>query len=240
MIPKKIHCCWFGRGEMPELALKCIQSWKDYLPQYEIILWNEDNFDINSNRYVREAYQSKKYAFVTDYVRLFALYEHGGIYMDTDVEVIQSLDKFLHHSAFTGCEDDMMCVTGTMASEKKHPWIGKLLKDYDNRPFILADGSFDKTPNTKVITDFTIEEYGWVPKNEYQEMKDGLCIYPFDVFCAKEWKTGNIKISSATCTVHHFSASWHSRTDKLKHKIRLFIGPQVTAFLKGIVNKLKK
>jgi mannosyltransferase OCH1-like enzyme len=138
---------------MPDLAVNCINSWKKYLPDYELVLWNEDNFDINSNQYVKEAYESKKYAFVTDYVRLYALYHHGGIYMDTDVEVLKSLDEFLEHTAFTGCENDQMCVTGTMASEKGHKWIEDLLNDYDDKKFILAEGSFDKTPNTQIITE---------------------------------------------------------------------------------------
>ena len=111
MIPKKIHYCWFGRGPMPELALKCLNSWKVNLPDYELIVWNEDSFDITTNQYVKEAYESRKFAFVTDYVRLYALYHYGGIYMDTDVEVLKPLDNFLNHKAFTGCEDDMMCVT---------------------------------------------------------------------------------------------------------------------------------
>lgn len=237
MIPKKIHYCWFGRGAMPQLAIKCINSWKQYLPDYEIVVWNEDSFDINSNRYVREAYESKKYAFVTDYVRLYALYHQGGIYMDTDVEVLKPLDSFLDDSAFTGCEDDMMCVTGTMASEKGHSWIAKLLSDYDDRSFILPDGSFDKTPNTKVITDLTINEYGWKPKNIHQILKDGLNIYPFDVFCAKQWRTGKITITKNTHTIHHFSASWLSKTDKFKHQIRLLIGQKAANFIIGIMKK---
>ena len=100
MIPKKIHYCWFGRGTMPELAKKCIASWKRYCPDYEIIEWNEDNFDITSNAYVHEAYENRKFAFVTDYVRLYVMYTQGGIYMDTDVEVVRSLDEFLIHEGF--------------------------------------------------------------------------------------------------------------------------------------------
>lgn len=235
MIPKKIHYCWFGRGQMPELALKCIKSWEEHLPDYEIIMWNEDNFDINSNQYVKEAYESRKFAFVTDYVRLYALYHYGGIYMDTDVEVLKPLDKFLEHSAFTGCEDNMMCVTGTMASSKGHTWTGKLLSQYIGRNFIYPDGSFDNTPNTKVITDLTINEFGWKPTNELQSLKDGLQIYPFDVFCAKQWRTGKIIITEDTHTIHHFAASWLSNSDKLKHKLSRFIGPKATSFIKNIL-----
>lgn len=156
MIPKKIHYCWFGRGPMPELAIDCINSWKKIHPDFEFVLWNEDSFDITSNQYVKEAYDLKKFAFVTDYVRLYALYHHGGVYMDTDVELLKPLDKFLEHDAFTGCEDDLMCVTGTMASRLGHPWVEQLLSQYSKRKFILPDGSFDKTPNTQVITDLTI------------------------------------------------------------------------------------
>ena len=145
---------------MPELAVNCINSWKKYLPDYELVLWNEDDFYINCNQYVKEAYESKKYAFVTDYVRLYALYNHGGIYMDTDVEVLKSLDEFLEHRAFTGCENGHMCVTGTMAAEKGHKWIEGLLIDYNDKKFILPDGSFDKTPNIQMITELTINKYG--------------------------------------------------------------------------------
>lgn len=239
VIPKKIHYCWFGRGQMPELALNCIKSWKEKLPDYEIVEWNEDSFDINSNRYVKEAYESRKFAFVTDYVRLYALYHHGGIYMDTDVEVVKSLDPFLMHEAFTGCEDDMMCVTGTMASVKGHKWIGDLLSGYDTRTFILPDGSFDKTPNTGVITDLTIRDFGWKPKNELQHLSEGLAIYPFDVFCAKQWRTGEIVVTENTHTIHHFSASWYSKSDKLKHRIAVFLGPKISGYIKRLLKSFK-
>ena len=118
MIPKIIHYCWFGRGEKPSQAQMCIESWKKILPEYQLKEWNEDNFDINQNRYVREAYENRKFAFVTDYVRLYALYNEGGVYMDTDVEVLGSYDSFLHHHAFSGFETDGNVPTGMMAAEK--------------------------------------------------------------------------------------------------------------------------
>ena len=238
-IPKLIHYCWFGQGQMPELAIYCINSWKKYLPDYEFILWNEDNFDINCNEYVKEAYESKKFAFVTDYVRLYALYNYGGIYMDTDVEVLKPLDKFLKHQAFTGCENNKICVTGTMAAEKNHKWIEDLLKEYDERKFILFDGSYDTTPNTQIITKVTMEKYGWKPLNEHQVLKEGLNIYPFDYFCAKDLQTGRIDISENTHTIHHFSGSWLSRRDKLKSKIQRIIGPQATQFVVNVKRKIK-
>lgn len=239
MIPKKIHYCWFGRGQMPEPAVNCINSWKKYLPDYELVLWNEDTFDINCNQYVKEAYESKEYAFVTDYVRLYALYHHGGIYMDTDVEVLKSLNEFLEHRAFTGCENDQMCVTGTMAAEKGHRWIEDLLNDYNDKKFILPDGSFDKKTNTQMITELTIDKYGWKPKDEHQVLKEELNIYPFEVFCAKDWATGKIRISENTHTIHHFSGSWHTKTDKLKIRVQNIIGPKGTQFIVNIKKKIK-
>ena len=113
-IPKVIHYCWFGKNKLSKSAKKCIKSWKKHLPNYEIIEWNENNFDINCNEYVREAYKSKKYAFVSDYARIYALYNYGGIYMDTDVEVIKSLDKFLCNDAFAGLENEYSIQTAVM------------------------------------------------------------------------------------------------------------------------------
>src|SRR4051794_6708390 len=120
-IPKIIHYCWFGRGDYSDLVMKCMKSWKAYLPDYKIVLWNEDNFDVNMNDFVRQAYEQRKYAFVSDYVRLYALYQSGGIYMDSDVEVVKSIDEFLHHRAFLGYEKTELLQTGVMAAEKEHP-----------------------------------------------------------------------------------------------------------------------
>ncbi len=219
-IPKIIHYCWFGRNPLPPLAKKCIDSWKRHCPDYEIIEWNEDNFDINSNQYVKEAYEAKKYAFVTDYVRLYVLYNHGGIYMDTDVEVLKPLDRFLIHRTFTGCENDNFCITGTMGSEKNNPWIEKLLNLYKEKRFVLPTGSFDITPNTEIITELTMEEYSWICSNKYQVLTDGLHIYPHDFFCAKDWRTGEVNITENTYTVHNFSGSWISARDKRISKMK--------------------
>ena len=126
MIPKIIHYCWFGGNELPEMAKRCINSWKQVLPEYKIIRWDESNFDI-CNTYVKEAYENKKYAFVTDYVRLYTMYTYGGIYMDTDVEVLKPLDKFLVNKAFSGFENYMNIPTGIMACEKGYPDFKELL-----------------------------------------------------------------------------------------------------------------
>jgi len=238
MIPRKIHYCWFGQGNMADSIQMCIDSWIKHLPEYELVLWNEENFDVNSNPYVKEAYEAKKFAFVTDYVRLYSLYEYGGIYMDTDVEVIKSLDPFLHHRAFTGCENEFSCVTGTMAAEAKHPWIEKLLSYYEGRNFILPDGSFDLTTNTEIITNFTKKEYNWKPENAHQKLKDDLHIYPFDFFCAKVPAYRNLYITENTHTIHHFSGSWVAKTPK--DKLIKLLGPRITKKLVTFKRLLKK
>ena len=208
-IPKIVHYCWFGRKEIPELAKKCLKSWDKYLPDYKKVLWNEDSFDINSNLFVKQAYESKKFAFVTDYVRLYALYHHGGIYMDTDVEVIKSLDRFLEHPAFSGFENINYIPTATMGSIKGHPWIGRLLQHYyDNRPFIREDGSMDITTNVSTITDISQREYNWNKGNNYQILKDGVHIYPNDYFCPKVYPSPVPVITENTHTIHHFAGSW--------------------------------
>ncbi len=240
MIPKVVHYCWFGRGEKPELAKKCIASWKTFLPDYEIKEWNEDNFDINCNQYVKEAYESRKFAFVTDYVRLYAIYMEGGIYMDTDVEVLKTLDPFLHHHAFSGFETDGNVPTGMMAGEKGSIWAKELLDMYDNRKFIMADGSFDLTTNTTVITKYMLGK-GLVLNNRYQDFP-GLCtMYPAEFFCPKDHRTGKIKCTHNTVCIHHFAGTWleHNFFLDLRHDSKVFFvkifGEKIISFISDVI-----
>lgn len=207
MIPKKIHYCWFGRGQMPELAKKCIESWKKYLPDYEIKEWNEDNFDLNAYPYVREAYDNRKFAFVTDVVRLYALYTEGGIYMDTDVEVLKSLDGFLHHVAFSGFEDDHNIPTGIMASEKGGKWAKDNLDYYVGKHFIKEDGSLDLTTNVITITNYMLLK-GLKQNNTYQDFPHLITFYPKDYFCPKSHIDEKLYLTDNSHTIHHFSGSW--------------------------------
>lgn len=211
MIPKKIHYCWFGKNKKSDLINYCIQSWEKHLYEYDIIEWNESNFDINSNVYVKEAYENGKYAFVSDYVRLYVLYNYGGIYLDTDVEVIKSLDSFLIYDAFTGYEDKYWAVTGTMGSVKYNEIIMKLLETYKERHFII-NGRMDLSTNTKMITNFFIKEYELTPNGETTVLGGtNFKIFPMDYFCAKNWETKELYISENTYTIHHFNASWHKK-----------------------------
>lgn len=210
MIPKVIHYCWFGRGEMPPLALKCIESWKRFLPDYELKEWNEETFDLQSNRYVREAYEAKKYAFVTDYVRLWAIYHYGGIYMDTDVEVLKNLDCFLAHPAFTGYEREDAIPTGIMASEPKGVWAKTMLDMYADRRFIKPNGKMDLTTNVKLMTNY-MRSHGLVLKSSMQNFENILQLYPKDYFCPKDCLTGEIHLTANSYCIHHFSGSWKEK-----------------------------
>ena len=224
MIPKVIHYCWFGRGEKPAQALMCIDSWKKFLPDYYLKEWNEDTFDVSQNQYVREAYENRKFAFVTDFVRLYALYHEGGIYMDTDVEVIGSFDSFLHHHAFSGFETDGNVPTGMMAAEKGSVWAKELLNQYDSRRFVKEDGTFDLTTNTTVITNYMVSK-GLQLNNQYQDFP-GLCtMYPSEFFCPKDHRTGVIHRTSNTICIHHFAGSWINNGffKSTRHKIKFFL-----------------
>lgn len=244
MIPKRIHYCWFGRGPKPELALKCINSWRKYLPDYELKEWNEDNFDITKNQYVREAYENRKFAFVTDYVRLYAIYHEGGVYMDTDVEVVGSYDSFLHHHAFSGFETDGFVQTGMMAAEKESLWAKELMEQYDTRKFVQEDGSFDMTTNTKVLIHYMLEK-GLIRNNKYQDFPNLCTIYPSEYFCPKDHRTGKIKCTKNTVCIHHFAGLWlkHSFWGDLRHNIKMFstklFGARIVSLVSDIITLRK-
>lgn len=222
MIPKIIHYCWFGRGKMPELALKCIASWKKFLPDYEFRLWDEERFDIHSVPYVEEAYNARRFAFVTDYVRLYALYTEGGIYMDTDVEVLRNLDCFLYHPAFSGFEDETHIPTGIMASEKGGEWVRWQLEYYENRHFLLKDGNYDATTNVEIIGS-RMQEDGFILKNGLRNFKDIITMYPRDYFCPKSHETGKIRLTSNTYVIHHFSMSWIPARVRLLVRVKRYM-----------------
>lgn len=241
MIPKKIHYCWFGGNEKSKLAIKCLESWKKYCPDYEIIEWNEDNFDITTNKYVYEAYQSKKYAFVTDYVRLYVMYNHGGIYMDTDVEVIKPLDEFLIHKAFSGFELPEYVPTGIMASERGFNLFAEFLNYYKDRTFLKIDGTYDMTTNVVIITNI-LEKYG-LKKNGSLQTVEGFTLYPREYFCPLDNETGKLNKTGNTATIHWFSKSWMDSKIRLRSKITRIIhrvlGKKASAAMKVLFGKLR-
>lgn len=219
MIPRIIHYCWFGHGQMPELALRCIESWHRFMPDYKYKLWNEENFDITAIPYVKEAYESRKYAFVTDYVRLYALYTEGGVYMDTDVEVLKPYDDLLSLPGFTGYEGSkhLPPVTGTMASEAGNEWVKEQLDSYVDAHFVKPDGTLDTTTNTTRISNI-MERGGFVSDGKKRVYKD-MHIFPVDYFCPRQ-TTGEILFTENTYCDHHFMGSWgEGKKSRLLHLI---------------------
>jgi len=195
---------------MPELALKCIGSWQKYMPDYEYKLWNEDNFDINCNQYVKEAYEAKKYAFVSDYVRLYALLMEGGIYLDTDVEVLKPFDPLLDLNGFIGFEGtkSILIGTGTFACLPNGGWLMEQIQAYDNARFVLPDGSYDLTANPVRITKIMAQN-GLVQNGFEQDYKD-MRIFPTDYFCPRQ-TTGEYLLTVNTYCDHHFMGSWNEQ-----------------------------
>ena len=211
-IPKIIHYCWFGHKPKPALAEKCIKSWKKFCPDYEIIEWNEDNFDVSTAPlYVRQAYEAGRWAFVTDYVRLKGLLEMGGIYMDTDVEVVKSLDPYLHHEAFAGFEHPQRVQTGLLACRPDFPLFRDFLAHYDTALFYRPDGSQDITTNVEVLTKLCLDR-GMVCNDKFQVV-DGLALYPREVFCPVDYDTEKLHRTRKTVVIHWFASSWHTEEE---------------------------
>ena len=239
MIPKIIHYCWFGGKPKPELAEKCIESWKKFCPDYKLVEWNEENFDINSNLYVKQAYEAKKFAFVTDYVRLYALHTQGGIYMDTDVMVLKPLDEYLQHEAFSGFESKTKIPTGIMAAEKGNPLFAELLSYYDTATFIKEDGSLNMTTNVEIITDMLTPK-GFIPNGKYQEV-EGFALYPQNVFCPDTKRLNDEEYIKNTATIHYFAGSWKSEATKKRERSWWYkFGVKVYAVMLKISGPLAK
>lgn len=216
MIPKIIHYIWFGGNPLPEDARRCIASWRKYCPDYEIREWNESNFNIEVCDYVKEAYAAKKWAFVSDYARLSVLLEYGGIYMDTDVEVIKPLDKFLELRAFSGFENEKDVPTGIMACERGHQFFLGLLKEYHNIHFTDCYGNYDLTTNVTRITNECVR-HGLVRNNKTQTVAD-LTLFSKDFFCPLNSQTGILEKTDNTHTIHWFSGSWKTAKEKAIHQ----------------------
>ncbi|TLS35774.1 glycosyltransferase family 32 protein [Pseudalkalibacillus caeni] len=207
-IPKIIHYCWFGGKEKPKVIQKCIDSWKRHLTDYEIIEWNEQNFDVNSsNSYVREAYRSKKFAFVSDFVRVKALYNYGGIYLDTDVELFKSFDDLLHHESFWGFEQENFIATSTIGAAKGNKLIKLFLDSYNNKNFIQEDGTIDSFTNVAILSDL-LQKFGLKRNGEYQELSGIGAFYPQTYFSPYDYINCRKFLTSNTYAIHHFYKSW--------------------------------
>ena len=238
-IPKKIHYCWFGGNAKSQLLLNCLETWKNYFPDYEIIEWTEENFDVNVIDYTKEAYQQKKWAFVSDYARLYIIYHHGGIYFDTDVEVVKNFEHMLDQYGYLAFEntsnepDEKTVNTGLgFAAAPGDDVIKALMDDYEGIHFLGENGEMDLTPcperNTRVLkklglkTDGTMQRLG------------NLVVYPFDYFCGMDIANSHRHVTKNTCTIHHYDASWKEKLSLWK---RVKYGYLIPAFQKIIGTK---
>ncbi|WP_191556860.1 glycosyltransferase family 32 protein [Metabacillus idriensis] len=220
IIPKVIHYCWFGKKDKPAIIKKCIQSWRKKLVGYEIIEWNEDNFDIQFISYVKEAYDAGKYAFVSDYVRVYALYHHGGIYLDTDVEVFKPFDdEMLCHESFWGFEQENFIATSTIGAVKGNRFIKNFLDSYENKRFLKEDGSYDSLTNVAVVTKL-LESKKLMLNGEYQVIKGIGAFYPQTYFSPYDYINSRKFISENTFTIHYFYKSWLPLRAKVKGYIK--------------------
>lgn len=231
-IPKKIHYFWFGNNPKPKIIEKCISSWKQYCPNYEIIEWNESNFDLSLCDYLKEAFEAKKWAFVTDYARIWVIQKYGGIYLDTDVELISNLDKFLNDETFFSTENNEAIATGLgFGSVPNNPLLERILKEYNKIHFKLPDGSYDTTPcpirQTKIIKDylgdFTLTDSPLHIKHTW--------IYPSDYFCPLDYSTHKLRKTKNTVAIHWYAGSWVSPKQRLAHALDVPIA-RTARFLK--------
>ncbi len=245
MIPKKIHYCWFGGKPLNKLGKKCLKSWKKHFPDYEIIEWNESNFDFNCCQYVKEAYEAKKWAFVSDYARYKILYEQGGVYFDTDVEVIKSFDPILAAGSFIGCENPhiksgIAVASGLgCAAAPGLEFYREVLDDYEKSSFYNADGSLNLYTIVQRTTDL-LRNHGLKDTMEIQQVA-GITVYPAEYFCPINMETGKLEITKNTYSIHRYAGSWVSKKDKFRGKVYFVInrvfGKKMAAFARKIFGR---
>lgn len=224
MIPKVIHYCWFGHNPLPPLAIKCIESWKKYFPDYEIKEWNENNFNVNMIPYTEEAYRLKKYAFVSDYARFWILYNYGGLYFDTDVEVIKNMDDIIDKGPFMGLEKmlsshKLVVNSGLgLGCFSNHPFYKEVLSYYEKNHFISWNGKVTKTVVT-IVSQLLLSKLF-----EYQDKGliycNGIYVYPNDYFDPLNYYTQKLTITENTRSIHHYHASWVTKEVNLFNKMK--------------------
>ena len=221
MIPKIIHYCWFGGNEKSPLIKRCIESWKIFCPDYEIKEWNESNFDVNCNAYVKKAYEMKKWAFVADYARFYVLYQYGGVYLDTDVQLVKNIDELRLKGKFAGFGNDETVSTGLILATEKNDWLCKKVMDtYIGEEFVWDDPSKILAIGRRVTR--ILKDSGLKPNGQMQMVQD-YTIYPKYYFNPTD---GDIrgKVDERAYSIHHYAATWFSPKDKFKNTLRRFVG----------------
>ena len=254
MIPKIIHYCWFGRGKLPPIALKCIESWKKYLPEYKIIKWSEENFDVNMISYTAEAYRQKKFAFVSDFVRLYVVYRYGGIYFDTDVEVIRPIDDILQKGTFLGVEKKINTIDGMFvdginpglgfAAVPNNPFFYELINIYSKERFVNGNGS---SYGYKTIVDICTEAMikhgynGFASDEPVAKILHcyGVNIYSKHFFCP-DFNQNKWDLMPDTRTIHHYCASWLPVSYRIKISIVRFLPSKLYSLYLSVKERIKR
>ena len=245
MIPKIIHYCWLSKDPVPSELKKCMDSWREKLPEYEIKIWNFDCFDVNSSIWVKEAFEQKKYAFAADFIRLFALYKYGGIYLDMDVEVIKSFDNFLHQREILCVESSGYPEVATFGCEKGCDWLRPCLNYYDGRKFVKKDGSLDTIPLPKIIKN-TLEKNGYCfkaidsPRQYDDSQAKIICTLPCDYFSPKSYVTGKLNITKNTVSIHHFAGTWIPWYEMAEKKFWGIFGKRNKFYITKCVNIIRR
>ena len=243
MIPKVIHYVWLSNDPFPEKIRQCIDSWEKQLPDYKIIQWNIENLPIKDKVWIKQTFENKKYAFATDYIRLYVLYHYGGIYLDSDVEVLKSYNDLLSLPYFFSNENSPYEIEpATIGATKETEWVKKCLDYYTDREFILPDGSFDIRPLPVIMTEILKENYQIVElkeKTEYKVEENKIYRFTNDYFSPFEWNGNRGQITENTYSIHRFAASWITRPQKLKLYIRKLFSLSNNSFLIRIYQKIK-
>lgn len=247
MIPKIIHYCWLSNDPIPTNLQNCMKSWKRFLPEYEFILWNFDRFPKSKSQWVSDAFDNKKYAFASDYIRLYALYHYGGIYLDMDIEIVKSFDKLLNLKTILGYENSKTkgLEVAAFGVEKHSIWIKTCLDYYDTRNFINKDGSYNIQPLPGVIKRCLLRNgFSLVDINTFEEAYDlnnniEIPVFPFDFFSPKNHLTGKIKKTTNTYSIHHFAGSWEPWYFRLEQKFWHFWGIRDMRLILRIINLIK-
>lgn len=238
MIPKIIHYCWFGGNPKSELILKCIESWKKFAADYKIIEWNENNFDLNKYKYVRQAYDKGKFAFVSDVVRFDVLNKYGGVYLDTDVELLAPIDSFMNSSMFMGFDKRNKVASGLIfGSISNHPILADVLTYYDTTPFIMSNGNIDTTTVVTILSD-VLTANGYVLDGKM--IKDeSLTVYPSEYFDPLDYENEKLTITKNTIAIHYYAGSWKSKKDRIIARIGLMMKKIIGKDLYEKVARLK-
>jgi len=233
MIPKKIHYCWFGKKPLPALTLNCIKSWRKNLPDYEIIEWNESNFNVNKFEFTKEAYASKKYAFVSDVCRLHVLYKYGGVYLDTDMEILKPLD-FISKNFVIGFEEKNFVAAGIIISPKENYFIGSIIEKYKFLSFNESISNLKSITIPKIITNELIKK-GLILNNISQTIDKDIHVYSSEYFYPLNYFTGKLTIKKNTYSIHHYESSWMTAKQKTTNKVKTFL---ISIFGTTIISKI--